>query len=101
MACAIECRRCASASLNEDDVKMMLRCILLCRDCAALCELAVSAMSNENPLAKEICDPCANMCDVCAEECEKHSHEHCRHCAETCRKCAAECRQALVPAVVM
>lgn len=99
--CAIECIRCATACLNETDFKMLNRCIQLNRDCSSLCRLAVSAMSNDNPLASEIIDVCADMCDVCAAECERHTHDHCQICAQICRECAVECRNAIMPATIV
>ena len=93
ISCAIECQKCAAACLHENDFEMLKHCIAFDRDCSALCEAAVSAMRNNNPLADRVCDVCADMCDACADECEKHHHhEHCNNCAKICRKCAAECR---------
>ncbi len=43
-ACAMECSHCAKACLQEQDVKMMARCISLDIDCAAICQLAAAAM---------------------------------------------------------
>ena len=36
-ACAAECNHCATACLDEENVKMMKRCIMLDMDCAAIC----------------------------------------------------------------
>ena len=92
--CAVQCFQCASACLDEQDVKMLVHCIKLDRDCAAICQLAVQAMASGSEFAKQICNLCATICDACAVECEKHSTlEHCKKCAEACRKCAAECRK--------
>jgi hypothetical protein len=101
MTCAIECSRCATACINDDNVKMLTRCIFLNRDCASLCQLGVSAISHDNPLLKEILELCAGMCDECAAECSKHKTDHCRHSAEVCRQCAAECRNAIIPAAIV
>lgn len=91
-ACAIECFHCASACLNEQDVKMFARCIKLDHDCGAICLLAVQAMAGGSEFANQICKLCAEICTACAEECEKHAHmDHCKACAEACRKCATEC----------
>lgn len=90
--CADACDHCASACLQEDDVKMMARCIALDIDCAAICRLAAGAMARGSECAPTICDACAEVCEACAEECEKHEHGHCQACAEACRQCAQECR---------
>lgn len=101
VSCAIECTNCATACLNEKELQMLMRCILLNRDCAAMCQVAVGAMTNSNPLVNEVVALCADMCIACAEECEKHKHDHCKRCAKVCRDCAAECRKAIGPVMVV
>jgi hypothetical protein len=94
MQCAVECNHCATACLQEQDVKMMARCIALDLDCAAICELAAAAMARGSENAQSICALCADICEACGEECAKHSAmEHCQRCAEACRRCADECRR--------
>lgn len=93
MECWIACEMCSDACLDEEDVKMMVRCIRLDRDCADMCRAAVGAMVRGSGNAAEICRACAVACEACAKECEKHQHEHCRICAEACRRCAEECRK--------
>jgi hypothetical protein len=83
---------CAAACLQEQDVKMMARCIALDIDCAQLCRLAAGAMARGSEVAQVICAACAQVCDMCAEECAKHPMQHCQDCANSCRRCAAECR---------
>lgn len=39
-ACAATCDNCAASCLQEEDVKMMARCIALDIDCAQICRLA-------------------------------------------------------------
>lgn len=92
--CAVDCDRCATACLQEDDVKVLARCIALDLDCAQLCRTATILMARGSERAAEFCRMCADVCDECAQECERHRHmEHCRRCAETCRRCAEECRK--------
>lgn len=90
--CADACDHCASACLQEQDPKMMARCIALDIDCAAICRLAAGAMARGSECAATICAACADVCDACGEECAKHDHGHCQACAEACRQCAQECR---------
>jgi hypothetical protein len=90
--CAIACDNCAAACLQEQDVKMMARCIALDIDCAQLCRLAAGAMARGGEAAEAICAACAQVCDMCADECGKHQMQHCQDCATSCRRCAAECR---------
>ena len=90
-ACVVACNQCAAACLSEDDVKMMLRCITLDMDCAAMCQLSTAAIARGSEHAKEICRLCANICEACAQECEKHKASHCQSCAKACRICAIAC----------
>ena len=95
VACLVACEMCSDACLDESDVKMMVECIRLDRDCADACAAAVRAMARGGPLAKAFCRTCAEACDRCAAECERHAHhhDHCRLCAEACRRCADACRR--------
>lgn len=90
--CATECEHCSTACLNEDDIKMMVRCIKLDMDCAQICRLAASCMARGGEFATAICSLCAEICDACEEECAQHQMAHCQRCAEACNRCAAECR---------
>ncbi len=51
--CAVECSHCESECLNEQDVKMLARCIKLDHDCAAICLFAMQAMAREVSLRKK------------------------------------------------
>lgn len=94
LACALECERCATACLGEDDVKMMARCITLDRDCADICTIAARLLQRDSEIAHEFLLICEKMCRMCADECAKHTHmEHCQRCAELCRKCAEACHE--------
>ena len=95
VACLVACEMRSDACLDEKDIKMMVACIRLDRDCADACSAAIRAMSRGGPLAKELCRACAAACDACAKECERHAQhaDHCRVCAEACRKCAEACRK--------
>lgn len=92
--CAAACNHCATACLDEQDVKMMARCIKLDMDCADICQLTAAFVARGSDHAVHLLKECAEICKACAEECEKHSHmEHCRKCAEICRHCAEVCLQ--------
>ncbi|MCC2632264.1 MAG: ferredoxin [Ramlibacter sp.] len=92
-ACVAECNHCAMACLQEDNVKMMARCIALDVDCAEICALAAAAMARGSENARRICAACADVCQACGDECGKHRHDHCQRCAAACRRCAEECRR--------
>ena len=90
--CAAECNHCATACLDEEDVKMTARCIKLNIDCAEICSITASFVSRGSEHANHILNACAEICEACAEKCEKHSHmEHCKRCAEVCRSCVDLC----------
>ncbi|MGN6643065.1 MAG: four-helix bundle copper-binding protein [Verrucomicrobiota bacterium] len=92
--CAVECEHCASACLEEQDVKRMARCIALDHDCAKICYMASGFMASGSNFADELCKLCADICRACAEECRQHKHmEHCQRCADACERCAQECEQ--------
>ena len=92
--CAAECNHCATACLDEQDVKMLARCIKLDIDCADVCQLTASLIARGSEHGNHLLKECAEICDACADECEKHADhmDHCKACAEECRKCADECR---------
>ena len=91
--CASACEHCATACLNEDDVKMMARCIALDRDCADICRFTAALMARGSEEAPHICKHCAEVCRRCTAECRKHDADHCQACADACEKCAEECEK--------
>ena len=93
--CYAVCEHCSTACLQEEDVKMMVRCIMLDRDCAELCRLTAGILARGSELAKTFLQACAEVCSACAEECSKHQSQHCQECAESCRRCAEACQGAI------
>ncbi|HEV2833180.1 MAG TPA: four-helix bundle copper-binding protein [Hanamia sp.] len=91
--CAAICNHCASSCTQEDDVKMMARCIQLDMECSAMCYASAQLMSLGSDKAKDICRLCAAICNECGNECAKHETEHCQECAAACKKCAEECEK--------
>ena len=94
--CATACEHCANACLQEEDVKMMVRCIALDHDCAIICRVASGFMARGSAFAESLCRACAEVCRACGEECRKHEVEHCQQCAEACEHCADECEKMAV-----
>jgi len=78
LKCASICNYCASSCTQEDDIKMMAKCIQLDMECAALCYTAAQLMSLGSSKSKEICNICADICEACGNECGKHTHS--KHC---------------------
>jgi hypothetical protein len=92
-ACAAACESCVTGCLNEEDVKAMVPCIKLCRDCADICSLCGQFMARDSAHTAHLCGLCATICEACGAECAKHKMAHCQECAEACKKCAEECRK--------
>ena len=93
--CATECNHCTTACLDEQDVKMLSKCIKLDIDCAAICSLTASLLARGSEHGNHLLKECAEICNACAEECEKHAHmEHCKQCAAACRACEEACKAA-------
>lgn len=92
--CAAECNHCATACLEEQEVKMLANCIKLDMDCAQICSMTAAFVARGSAHAMHLMKECAEICDACATECEKHAHhhDHCKRCAEACRACADACR---------
>lgn len=89
--CAATCEMCADACLDEDNVKMMVKCIKLDRDCAKICTLTASFIASNSSHAKHVIKECEEICRLCSEECGKHDAGHCQECAKACKECAEAC----------
>lgn len=92
-ACAVACNHCAASCLQEDNVKMMARCIQLDLECAAICRAVAELMSLGSQYSRHLCKLCAEICRACGDECAKHDMQHCKECADACYKCAEACEQ--------
>lgn len=90
--CAAACETCMDACLSEDDVKKMVQCIRLDRDCAIICKATATLLASNSPHAQHLIKECEEVCRLCAEECEKHDMEHCKECAWACRECEEACK---------
>ena len=88
--CATSCESCATACLNEADVKSLVACVQMNRDCADMCGLCARLMARDSAHAAKACALSAAFCQACADECAKHESAHCKQCAEACQKCADE-----------
>ena len=90
------CNHCASSCTQEEDVKMMAKCIQLDMECAAICYAAAQLMSLGSSYATDLCKICAAICEACGNECTNHETEHCQECAKACKECAEACRKMAV-----
>ena len=95
LKCAAICNHCASSCTQEEDVKMMAKCIQLDMECAVICYAAAQLMSLGSDKAKEVCKICVDICEVCSNECSNHHNEHCQECLQACMQCAEECRKMI------
>ena len=91
--CVAACEQCASACLQEGDVKMMVRCIQLDHDCADICALTARFVARGSEHAGHLLRECAEICRACGDECAQHQMDHCQACAQACRQCEEACRQ--------
>lgn len=94
--CIVACNYCATACLDEDNIKMLAKCIKQDMDCALICQLAATLLSRGSEHGKHVLNECLEVCDLCATECEKHAKmgmEHCENCAAACRKCIEACNE--------
>src|SRR5438067_10688468 len=95
--CALACEHCATACLQEEDVKMMAGCIKLDRDCADICIQAARLLQRDSDIAHQYLVLCEEICRLCAAECGKHDADHCRQCAQACQTCAEACHAHHTP----
>ena len=93
--CAAACQYCSDQCLDEEDIKMMVPCIRLDRDCADACLVALNFVARGSDSAQEAVQFCLDFCKRCAEECASHEAQHCKECAKACRACEKACEQYL------
>lgn len=91
--CVEACNHCYYACLKEEDVKMMVECIRLDRECAEICAFLEHALTRSTSFASDLAKVCTRICEACGNECQKHDHNHCQKCAEACFKCAKACKE--------
>ena len=88
------CQKSATACLFENDVQNMRKCILLSRECSAMCLATARIMSVGVARFEMLFRACEEMCVVCAKENGLHANLwQCKQAAEACRNCAELCRK--------
>jgi hypothetical protein len=99
--CAQACTLDADANLGERDVMEMVKCVVLCLNCADVCVTTVAVISRRTAFEKSIAEPllqaCAAICKSCGDECARHAamYPHCRVCEDACRRGEQACRDLL------
>ena len=63
LQCAAVCNHCASCT-QEENIKMMARCIQLDMECATICYASAQLMCLGSERAKELCRICADACEA-------------------------------------
>jgi hypothetical protein len=100
-ATAQACTACADASLNEDDVAELSRCVALCVNCADLCTVSVRVLSRrareDTFLLARLLQACVRACEASAAECARHAahHRQCAVCETACRSCEEAMKRLL------
>ena len=94
--CINHCNYCADACLDEENVKMMVKCIRTDRVCAEVCAALNQVLSTNYKDVQGLNDYCIKVCNACADECGKHDNKLCTDCAKACRECAQACKQSMV-----
>jgi hypothetical protein len=95
--CFQACTSCADADLAEDDIDEMRTCIVLCINCADVCQLTARVLSrpahSEHVVVHRLLQACVRTCTSSAEECARHAdhHRHCAVCEKVCRACLRAC----------
>ncbi|MED1788968.1 four-helix bundle copper-binding protein [Brevibacillus laterosporus] len=95
-ACLKACNECYVACLQESELDTFRDCLLIVRQSAEICMLAISALSLDSMFSSQICKLTAEICEVCAKICSQHEQDYCQTCAQTCYQCAAACREMVV-----
>ena len=91
--CITACETCSVLCFQEENIKIMERCIRLDRDCADICALTAKFVARDSEFANDLLQYCINACRACEEECRKHEHDHCQKCAEKCKECYEACEE--------
>jgi hypothetical protein len=99
LECANQCDYCILECLKEENIKVLVQCIRLNRECAQMCLNTARTMTLGSEHYWDVCKVCADYCDRCVIECEKRTYmDCCRLCVEICKRCADECRKIKVSA---
>ncbi len=93
--CINHCNYCADACLDEDNVKMMVKCIRTDRVCAEVCAALNQVLATGYEDVQGLVEYCIQVCTACAKECSQHEHKHCQDCADACENCANACKEYL------
>lgn len=91
--CKKVCDECNAAIIAGSDVKALLRCFMLNRDCALFCHSAALLLEHGSEFLQPLLLLCGHACSVCAEESARHSLGEFQRAAQACQHCAEECQK--------
>jgi len=97
--CQLACTACTDASLADDHVADMRRCIRVGLDCAEICGLTsrmlIRFVNSDVALLRAQLATCARACVTCEAECRARTSIHGDACAAACARCYETCRNLL------
>ena len=88
--CQAACQECQTACIDNPQVKEMLRCILLSRDCGLFCHTTALLLQHGSEFLEQVCLLCLEVCKGCAEESARFTLPQCRRVTESSRRCVRE-----------
>ena len=97
-ACFHACNDCFMECLEEEHVKIMRRCIRLCKECAQVCGMTLDLLSDDSYFIKHTLNLCMLVCRECGDECRWHPEESCQKAARACDACRQACERFLLQA---
>lgn len=91
LTCVLTCESCITDCMTAGNKE----CVLLCRDCADICELYMRFEARGSRFGRSLHALCAEICKACAAECAKYASHHasCKECTEACEKCTEICKE--------
>ena len=96
--CQAACNDCSKVCIESPQVKELLRCIILNRDCGLFCHTTAFLLEHGSEFLPQVCRLCSEVCEVCeacAKECDRLNLAPCRRTAKACRHCVHECNAVL------
>jgi hypothetical protein len=92
-ACHKACNDATRACIESPQVKRLMRCIMLNRDCGLFCSTAAMLLEHGSEFLPQVIKLCIDACETCAAENERSDLRPCRQAAEACRCFVRECRK--------
>lgn len=91
--CQKACNAAARACIDSPEVKRLIRCISLNRDCGLLCNTASLLLQHTSEFLPQAIKVCVDARGTCASENERSVLPPCRRAAIACRSFAQVCRR--------